>query len=155
MSRNHNRFLAVSLVLSIGAAAVGWAFYLRERQHSESLAAQVDSMEPDVAAIRQYRESFGRENARIGRAKSDMHDIERAINQYYLEHGEWPHPGQLQVVSSNLQQGSQGLIDPWGNPYSHEIVVYTDEIDGSQKQRAIVYCQPLDPSKPRLRWPEK
>ena len=95
------------------------------------------------------------EKAKIGRAKSDMRVIEQAINQYYLDHQEWPQPGQLQVISPNLQQGTEALKDPWGNQYTHEIVSYTDEVDGSQKQRAIVYCQPPDPSKPRIQWPEK
>jgi len=147
MSRIRKRLLAAGIVLSLVVAAVGWTFYLRERQRSESLATQVATFERDVAEIR-------KENVRIDRAKRDMLLIEQAIEVHYLEHGEWPQPGRLQVVSSILQRGSQGLIDPWGNPYSHEIVVYTDEIDGSQKQRAIVYCQPLDPSKPRLRWPD-
>jgi len=82
------------------------------------------------------------EDAKVGRAKSDMQTIESAVKKYYTEHGEWPPNNQLVVVAPYLEQGQNGLIDPWNNPYMLQIVVYQDETSGEQKERPLLTCQP-------------
>jgi general secretion pathway protein G len=93
------------------------------------------------------------EDAKVGRAKNDMRVIEQAVKTYYLQNGEWPQ--QLTLIAPHLEAGQQSLLDPWHNPYTYDLVTYQDETDGSQKQRPIIYCQPPDPAKPRIQWPEK
>lgn len=97
------------------------------------------------------------EDAKVGRAKNDMRVIEQAINKYYLEHTQWPPEGPdgLVAIAPQLQQGREGLIDPWGGQYFWELITMQDETDGTTKQRPVVYCQPPDQAKPRIQWPER
>lgn len=98
------------------------------------------------------------EDAKVGRAKNDMRVIEQNINAYYLEHNQWPQEGQdgLFVIAPKLQQGQEGLKDPWGGMYSWELVTSQDETDGSTKQRPVVICNPPQTTgRQQIRWPER
>ena len=83
------------------------------------------------------------EDAKVGRAKTDMRAIEKALQAYYLQNDTYPSQDQIQVLSPFLDQGSEGLMDPWKRPYSFEIMAGEDtgSIDGGVKQRVVVWCQ--------------
>lgn len=81
------------------------------------------------------------EDARIGRAKNEMRVIKSALEKYYTEHGDFPPQDQIQVIASSLEQGQQGLIDPWGSPYGFEVDAQEDtqSVDGGLRVRVIVF----------------
>lgn len=91
------------------------------------------------------------EDAKVGRAKNDMRVIEQAYKKYYGQHGQWPE--NIQMIAPQLEQDQQGLIDPWGQPYTVQ-VVDVQQSDGQSIQRPVVYCQPPG-NKPQIQWPEK
>jgi general secretion pathway protein G len=82
------------------------------------------------------------EDAKVGRAKSDMRAIEGAIKTFYIQNGDWPPQDNLAAIAPLLEQGQVALVDPWGQPYTWELKTYADETDGTTKQRPVVYCQP-------------
>lgn len=67
------------------------------------------------------------EDARIGRAKSDLTTIEDAIRKLAADEKftaeDWDRfdkPGMLARTAKYLEQGQNGLIDPWGGAYVFE-----------------------------------
>ncbi len=92
------------------------------------------------------------EDAKVGRAKSDMRVIEQAYKKFYTENGEWPM--QIDAIVPFLEQGQQGTLDPWQQRYTVEMVEYANEGDGQLIQRPIVRCQPPG-NKPMIQWPDK
>lgn len=80
------------------------------------------------------------EDARIGRAKSEMRVIKSALEKYYTEQGTFPEPDQIHVIASSLEQGQQGLIDPWGNPYRFQVDAQEDSqsVDGGLRVKVFV-----------------
>lgn len=82
------------------------------------------------------------EDARVGRAKSEMRVIKSALEKYYTENGTFPETDQIHVIASSLEQGQQGLIDPWGNPYSFSVDSQQDSesIDGGIRVKVYVIC---------------
>ena len=95
------------------------------------------------------------DDAKEGRAQSDMRAIEQAIKTYYLKHNEWPQQGEegLLQVAPYLEQGQAGLVSPWQTRYYWQLVQQQDETDGSYKERPVVYCPQHDQNKPQLQWP--
>jgi prepilin-type N-terminal cleavage/methylation domain-containing protein len=95
------------------------------------------------------------EEAKEGRAQNDMRAIEQALKTYYLKHGEWPPEGEqgLALIAPYLEQGTQGLISPWGTRYYWQLVRMTDEVDGNYKERPVVFCPQHNINKPPLQWP--
>lgn len=94
------------------------------------------------------------EEAKEGRAQNDMRAIEQALKTYYLKHGEWPPEGEqgLALIAPYLEQGTQGLISPWGTRYYWQLVRTQDE-EGNYKERPVVFCPPHNINKPPLQWP--
>jgi general secretion pathway protein G len=93
------------------------------------------------------------EDARTGRAKSDMRIIESALKKYYLEHDTYPEPDQIAVLAPYLEQGEAGLLDPWGQPYRFQVVT-EQAADGTQTLRVYVMCKPPDQNKPEIVIPD-
>ncbi|MBA2225485.1 MAG: type II secretion system protein [Thermogemmata sp.] len=95
------------------------------------------------------------EEAKEGRAQNDMRAIEQALKTYYLKHGEWPPEGEqgLALIAPYLEQGTQGLISPWGTRYYWQLVRTTDEVEGNYKERPVVFCPQHNINKPPLQWP--
>jgi general secretion pathway protein G len=91
------------------------------------------------------------EDAKVGRAKTDMRVIELAYKKYYAEKGTWPE--NIQQIAPQLEQDQAGLIDPWGGIY-HVEIVGIQQSDGQSVERPIVKCQPPG-NKPLIQWPEK
>jgi len=91
------------------------------------------------------------EDAKVGRAKTDMRVIEQAYKKVYAEKGQWPQS--IGEISPQIEQGQAGLLDPWQRPYSVEIRSMQQD-DGQQIERPIVTCQPPG-GKPMIQWPEK
>ena len=91
------------------------------------------------------------EDAKVGRAKNDMRVIEQAYKKYYMEKNQWP--AQIGEISSQIEQGQAGLLDPWNQPYTVQVQPMAQD-DGQSIERPIVYCQPPG-GKPRIQWPEK
>ena len=83
------------------------------------------------------------EDARVGRAKSDMRVLKSAIEKFHMEHGVFPPPDQMGVLAPFLEQGELGLMDPWNHAYSFEVREEPDQnsVDGGNRQRVIVWCQ--------------
>jgi len=83
------------------------------------------------------------EDAKVGRAKTDMRVIKSALEKFNMEHGVFPEQDRLGVLAPYLEQGEQGLIDPWGRPYSFTVQQEQDtsSVDGGVRQRVIVICQ--------------
>src|SRR5262245_24445314 len=115
------RLLATGLVLTVIAASIGWALYVRERQKTGMLAAQISSHEEEAAKVR--------------RANGDMRVIEVAYKKSYGEHGQWPE--NIQQIAPQLGSDQAGLKDPWGRPYAVRIEVLT-QIDGQTVERPVV-----------------
>ncbi len=84
------------------------------------------------------------EDAKVGRAKTDMKTIETAIKTYYAQNGEWPpqQQGGLAAVAPLIEQGQHGLIDPWGGQYSYSLQQTQDMTDGTTREYPVVMCQP-------------
>jgi general secretion pathway protein G len=82
------------------------------------------------------------EEAKVGRAKTDMRAIEKALQTYYINNETYPPPDQIVLIAPYLEQGQEALKDPWGQLYSFEIKEYPDETDGQTKLRPVVFCQP-------------
>src|SRR5262245_22426954 len=61
------------------------------------------------------------EDAKVGRAKTDMRVIKSALEKFNMEHGTFPEQDRLGVLAPYLEQGEQGLMDPWGRPYSFQV----------------------------------
>jgi len=91
------------------------------------------------------------EDAKVGRAKTDMRVIEQAYKKVYAEKGDWPQS--IGEIAPQLEQGQEGLLDPWKQPYSVEIIT-VQQSDGQTMQRPLVKCQPPG-GKPMIQWPEK
>lgn len=91
------------------------------------------------------------EDAKVGRAKNDMRVIEGAYKKYYMEKSEWPQD--VSQIAPQLEAGQASLLDPWGNPYTVQ-VVDMQQADGQSVQRPVVYCQPPG-GKPQIQFPEK
>lgn len=104
-----------------------------------------------VASIAIFRSL---EDGKVAAAKSSMQAIEQAVKKYYLEHGEWPPNNNLAAVAPLLEQGQAALVDPWGNPFTLQIVPQQDETDGTYKERPLLTCQPPG-GKPAIQWPNK
>jgi general secretion pathway protein G len=83
------------------------------------------------------------EDAKVGRAKSDMRIIESALKKYYLEHDDYPQPDQIGLLAPYLEQGELGLMDPWNRPYSFQVqpVEDTTSVDGGFRAQVLVICQ--------------
>jgi hypothetical protein len=149
--RTPTRLLAASLVLAVITAGVGWALYFREKQRTDDLASRVVLLESDVTAFRETREAAKVEQAKVEQVRIEMRVIEQAYKKYYTEHGRWPE--NIQQITSQLESGQAGLIDPWGQMYTVQIVDVRQS-DGETVQRPVVTCQPPG-GKPAVRWPEK
>lgn len=93
------------------------------------------------------------ERTRIGSLQERMKPVEWAVKRYYTEHGDWPQSDDLASVAGYLKDGHDGLLDPWGQPYSFEIVVYTDATTGEQKMGPVIICR--TPAGEVIRYPEK
>jgi type II secretory pathway pseudopilin PulG len=80
------------------------------------------------------------DDAKKGRAKADMMSIETALKALYMESGgtQWPDPSNTAPVAAKLEQGSNGLISPWGTPYTWTMAGQNQ--DGSETQRPIISC---------------
>src|SRR5438067_8302609 len=62
------------------------------------------------------------EDAKVGRARTDMQALEKAVKTYYTQHGDWPPPDQLaSAIGPLMDQGQAALVDPWGNQYTYEV----------------------------------
>jgi len=83
------------------------------------------------------------EDAKVGRAKSDMRIIESALKKYYMENGTYPTPDNIMVLAPYLEQGQLGLQDPWGRAYSFQTNEVQDNTspDGGMRMQVLVICQ--------------
>ena len=83
------------------------------------------------------------EDAKVGRAKTDMRIVKSALEKFHMEHGTFPQPDQMQVLAPYIEQGEQGLMDPWGRPYSFQVnpVEDTTSVDGGVRVQVVVICQ--------------
>jgi general secretion pathway protein G len=82
------------------------------------------------------------EDARVGRAKGEMRVIKSALEKYHMENGQFPEQDQIQIIAPYLEQGSQGLIDPWGQPYRFAVDSQQDaeSVDGGVRVKVYVIC---------------
>lgn len=82
------------------------------------------------------------EDARVGRAKNEMRVIKSALEKFYMENGTFPQQDGISAIAPYLEQGQQGLIDPWGNPYTFQVEANQDttSFDGGVRQRVFVIC---------------
>lgn len=90
------------------------------------------------------------EDAKAGRAQNDMRVISDAYKKFYGENGNWPQ--QITDVAPQLEQGAEGLKDPWGNMYQAS-VESVPQSDGSTSQRPKLVCQPPN-GKPPIIYPK-
>src|SRR5262245_32761815 len=97
--------IAVGVLLATAIAAIGWFAYSSAKRN---------------AAESQARSEAEEERNRIEAVQERMRPVEQAVKRYYTEHFEWPPNNNLVAVAPYLEQGQQGLIDPWGNPYGLE-----------------------------------
>ncbi|HEV3383717.1 MAG TPA: type II secretion system protein [Gemmata sp.] len=92
------------------------------------------------------------DDAKVGKAKTEMNTILGAVKKYYTEKMEWPDSSSLVTTIGPMIEGNQTLTDPWGGQYVL-IVQGEAQADGTQTQRAFIRCQP--PGKPLIQVPEK
>jgi general secretion pathway protein G len=92
------------------------------------------------------------EDAKVGKAKTEMNTIKSCIGKYYTEHQDWPPQGSLVQTVGPMMEGNQTLTDPWGGTYTFSIEG-EQQADGTTNMRPYVYCNP--PGKPPIRVPEK
>jgi general secretion pathway protein G len=92
------------------------------------------------------------EDAKVGRAQNDMRVISGAYQKYYMEKQEWP--TSIAQVAPYLEQGNDGLLDPWKQPYQAQIVTVMAE-DGTSKERPQIMCQPPGGKPPVFFPPQK
>ena len=90
------------------------------------------------------------EDAKVGRAKTDMRVIEQAYKKYYMDKGNWPES--IEQIASELDSGPNGLVDPWQGRYTAQVVSQTQP-DGTINQRPVITCTPQN--RPPFSWPEK
>jgi general secretion pathway protein G len=90
------------------------------------------------------------EDAKVGKAKSEMQTIVSAINKYYSENGSWPPPGSLAQTIGPMIDGNPSLMSPWNQPYDFQIDT-TTKPDGTPNERPIVFCN--TPHKGMIRMP--
>lgn len=69
--------------------------------------------------IGQYNE------AKVSEAKVKARTISKAVDTYYIDHGEWPTDLTLLLQKSELGKGpyltnQNEIIDPWGKPYQYD-----------------------------------
>jgi type II secretory pathway pseudopilin PulG len=92
------------------------------------------------------------DDAKVGRAKSDMRVIEQACRKYYAENGEWP--AQLEEIAISLEAGNRGLIDPWGKKYNF-MILEMDQVDGPTRERPYIWTErTVDGKTTVYGWPE-
>ena len=82
------------------------------------------------------------EDARVGRAKGEMRVIERPSRSTTRKTGTFPETGPDSADRVILEQGQQGLIDPWGNPYGYSVDSQQDSesVDGGIRVKVYVIC---------------
>jgi general secretion pathway protein G len=90
------------------------------------------------------------EDAKVGKAKTEMTTIVGAVKKYYSEQGSWPDQGGLVQTIGPMIEGNQQLRDPWGGTYQLSIES-EQQADGTANQRPFVTCTP--PGKPAFRMP--
>jgi hypothetical protein len=136
--------LSAGLASLVILAVAGWSMYFVERQRATTLALQLAETEPDVALLRRYEDDL-----RVRRAISKMRVIVAAYKVHYTQQNRWP--DKVDQVISFLEGGTEGITDPWGNPFS--VVVETVKgADGETRERVVVSCQPPG-ERPPLRYP--
>jgi hypothetical protein len=92
------------------------------------------------------------DDAKVGRAKSDMRVIEQACKKYYVENGEWP--AQLEDIANLLEGGEGGLIDPWRKQYNFTILEIKQD-DGTVLARPFIWTERIVDGKTTVYgWPE-
>jgi len=102
-----------------------------------------------------------RDKARIAQAKSDLHNIQLAIEQLANDTAKWPGPQNVGVTADDevwdLNLGSAGLVatnggfpnwrgpymasvpkDPWGSNYFFDPDYYTSGVTGQGPKSAVV-----------------
>lgn len=74
-----------------------------------------------VASIAVFREL---DNAKESRAKLDMQALENSYKRLLLKDSTIdPTTFDIQLLAGGLEQGTQGLYDPWGNVYQFDFVM--------------------------------
>jgi hypothetical protein len=88
------------------------------------------------------------------RAKFDMMAIEKAIKKAYIESEGTRWPAQLEDIVNFLENGSVGLLDPWGNEYKFAIVEIKQD-DSKVGERPFIWTERTVHGKAKVvRWPE-
>ena len=82
------------------------------------------------------------DDAKKGRAKADMMSIEHGAARS-LVHGEWRERNgydrsNTAPVAAKLEQGSNGLISPWGTPYTVGRSARGTNHDGSENPASVI-----------------
>lgn len=90
------------------------------------------------------------EDAKAGRAQNDMRVIAGVYQKYYGENGHWP--PQITDIAPQLENGQQGLLDPWLHPYQVQINTVAQP-DGTTQEKPLVICQPPN-GKPAITYPK-
>lgn len=80
------------------------------------------------------------EDAKVGRAKSEMRVIKAALEKFHMENERFPERDNIREIAPYLEQGEIGLNDPWGHPYSFDIDDTQQDIDGGQRVKVYVIC---------------
>jgi general secretion pathway protein G len=95
------------------------------------------------------------EDAKVGKAKTEMNAVLGVVKKYYAEKGEWPPNGGLAATCGPMMEGNPQLLDPWNQPYQLEVRGETQS-DGTTNQRPfIISTGPTTVGKPAIQVPEK
>jgi prepilin-type N-terminal cleavage/methylation domain-containing protein len=90
------------------------------------------------------------DDAKEGRAKADMRQVEQALKKMYMESGgqQWPDQSMAAEVARNMDQGQAGMISPWNTPYTWQIMTTAEG-----NERPVISCT-TNRGK-QLSWPER
>jgi hypothetical protein len=85
-----------------------------------------------------------------GRAQADVQAIAKACQTFRVLNGHYP--DHLDQITSMLEQGQAGLIDPWGNPYQYQPPSDPDSTDPKDGTRISNQDHPRHPRRGLCDW---
>lgn len=95
------------------------------------------------------------DDAKKGKAQTEMNAILTCVKKYYAEHGEWPPAGNLAATVGPMMEGNQQLLDPWGQPYTLSLK-QEQQADGTTTERPFIQCNGIAATgKPAFTVPDK
>lgn len=89
------------------------------------------------------------ESEKANRAEQGMRVIVGCYQKYFGEYGNWPK--QITDIAPELEDGKQGLLDPWGHQYTVKFKTIPQP-DGTTLEKPYVSCQPPG-GKPAIHYP--